>query len=138
MEISEDKKVLEYRLNRISNAPRNWTCWIALFTLINGVMLFMKNDVTLLAGLAFPFILGGATPHLVAASIFAAAGFLWSRTKIPVNVVLAIYFLDLIFCAYLEYWSGVALHIVVFFFLLIAHAGAKGLAKKISEKEPQA
>jgi hypothetical protein len=135
MEISEDKKVLEYRLNRIKNAPRNWVYWIAFFTLINGVFLLTQQDITFLAGAVFPFLVGDVLPHIVVAGLFGIAGYFWSMSKIPAKIALTIYFLDLLFCVYLQYWSGVAFHAVVFIFLLIANTGAKSLEIKISEKE---
>ncbi len=104
-------------MQRLRKAPRNWTYWIAGFTAANGLFLAMQHDFMVLAGLASPFAIPGATPHLIAAAAFGAIAYFSSRfPKLPI-LSLVVYVADMLFTAYVQLWSGLVMHLVVLVFV---------------------
>ncbi len=124
---TQDPKVLAFRMQRLRKAPRNWTYWVAGFTAANGLFLAMQHDFMILAGLAFPFAIPGATPHVIAAASVAAIAYFSSRAPKLLILSLVVYVVDTLFTAYVQLWSGLAMHLVVFAFLGFSFLGIRAL-----------
>ena len=124
---SQGPKVLEFRMQRLRKAPRNWTYWVAGFTAANGLFLILQHDVMILAGLALPFVVPGPFPHLMVAILFGAIAYV--SNKIPKILIISfiIYLGDTVFTAYVQLWSGLVLHLVVLAFVGLSFLGARAL-----------
>lgn len=129
MSTSPNQDVLAYRLDKLNKAPRKWAYWIAFFSFLNALFLSINHDVVILAGLVFPFMLAGSLHHFVIAAILAALAY-YPKTSLGIKLVFAIYAVDTLLSAYLGWWSGVIMHIVVFVFVAFALNGAKQLLKQ--------
>ena len=131
MSAIHDPNVMAFRIERMRRAPRNWTCWIALFTALNGVFLALQQDFLILAGLVVPFVISGtAVPHFIAAAVFAALAYASSRSRAALVAAAVIYVLDAALATYAGLWAGVVMHLVVFGFVGMALAGARQLEKQ--------
>jgi hypothetical protein len=130
MRPSQDPNVLAYRLERLRRAPRNWTFWIAAFTVLNGVFLAIKEDFMILAGLVIPFGFDGFWPHFIAAAMLAVAGYVGTRVTGLLWAAGAVYLVDTAFAAYAGIWSGVAMHVVVLVLVSIALNGLRVLGRQ--------
>ena len=129
--VSEVQSVAAFRVERMRRAPRNWTYWVAFFTLLNGVFLALGQDILILAGLVFPFLLGSAWPHFLAAVFVAAMAYFSARLSGLLAAGLVIYIGDALLAAYLDLWPGLVMHIVVLAFVGMALAGARQLSKQL-------
>jgi hypothetical protein len=129
--VSEVQSVTAFRVERMRRAPRNWTYWVAFFTLLNGVFLAAGQDVLILAGLVFPFLLGSAWPHFLLAVFFAALAYFSAHSRGLLVAGLVIYVTDALLAAYLDLWAGLVMHIVVLAFVGMALAGARQLSKQL-------
>jgi hypothetical protein len=113
-------------------APRNWTYWVSLFTLLNGVFLSMGQDVLILAGLVAPFLVGHAWPHFAAAAFYASLAYFSASSRFPLVVALVLYVADALLTVYLELWSGLIMHLVVLALVGVALAGARLLSRQLA------
>lgn len=124
---ANDPKVLEFRMQRLRKAPRSWTYWVAGFTAVNGMFVAVQQDITILAGLAFPFILPGAVAHLIAAAAFALVAYLSNTRPQLLIAPLVIYVADALFTAYAGIWSGLVMHVFVLAFVGFSFLGIRAL-----------
>ena len=131
MDNHQDKNILEFRLNRIRNAPRNWAYWVAFFTALNGLFVLIDQDIVIGAGLIFPFIIPTPTLHFISAGILALISYLSSRVRSILWVSLIVYVLDTIFSAYFQFWFASIMHIVVIFLVGIALISGRQLKKQL-------
>lgn len=124
---AQDPKVLEFRMQRLRKAPRNWTYWVSAFTAANGIFLAMQYDIMILAGFALPLAIPGPVPHLIIAAILIA--FAYASSKVPkiLFVPLAAYIVDTVFTAYAQLWAGLAMHLVVLAFIGFSFLGIRAL-----------
>ena len=123
----QDPKVLEFRMQRLRKAPRNWTYWIAGFTAANGIFLAIQHDITIIAGLALPFAISGPAPHLIAGAILAVIAYTSSKLPELLFIPLVTYIIDTCFAAYAQLWSGVFMHLVVLAFVGFSFVGIRAL-----------
>ena len=124
---AQDPKVLEFRMQRLRKAPRNWTYWVAGFTAANGIFLAMEHDIMILAGFALPFAIPGSAPHLVIAAILGAFAYASNRIPKILFIPLVAYTVDTAFTAYAQLWSGLAMHLVVLAFIGFSFVGIRAL-----------
>jgi hypothetical protein len=110
---NQGPKVLEFRMQRLRNAPRNWTYWVAGFTAANGIFLAMQHDLMILAGFALPFGIPGPAPHLISAAILGGIAYASNNFKKLLFIPFAAYLVDTFFSAYASLWSGLIMHLVV-------------------------
>jgi hypothetical protein len=122
-----DPKILEFRLQRFKKAPRNWTFWVAGFTVANGVFLSLQHDIMILAGLVYPFSYPGSMPHYISALFIAAFAVASFKTPKILLVPLGVYVADMLYAAHLEIWSGFAMHVVVLVFICIIFIGIRSV-----------
>lgn len=125
---------MEFQAKHAGGAPRRWTYWVAVFTAVNGALLVAQQDLTFLAGLVAPFAFNGATPHFIAAAIFAAIAYLSTKYRWTLLIGLALYAADTLFSAYLSLWSGVVMHIIVMGLAVIAIAAGRKLEMQLASK----
>ena len=114
-------------MQRLRKAPRNWTYWVAGFTAANGIFLAMQHDFMILAGLALPFGIPGATSHLIAAVIFGAIAYTSNKLPKLLLIPLVAYIADTLFTVYVQLWSGLAMHLVVLAFVGFSFFGIRAL-----------
>ena len=131
MENGQSPEVLAFRIERMKKAPRNWCYWIGIFTTINGILLISKSDVLFLAGLVIPYQFPSPLPHFIAAVIYGLVGYLWKYWPLCAKIALGVYFVDLLLCAVLGFWAGVAMHAAIFFFIFMAHVGSIAINKQL-------
>lgn len=129
--MSEAQSVRAYRVERMRRAPRNWTYWVAFFTLLNGVFLGIGQDILILAGLVAPFLVGGAWPHFVAALVLAALAFHAVKLRWLLIIGLLVYVADAILAIYLGLWAGMVMHILVLVFVGFALLTARSLSRQV-------
>lgn len=123
-------EVIAYRVQRMRNAPRNWVYFIAACTVINGLLIGGKGDVSFPIAMAFPFLFPGDVAHYIAAAVLIGVGQFEAKEGVGPQLALAAYFLDTLWAAYAEQWLAVGLHVAVFAFVAIALNGARLLERQ--------
>src|SRR5262245_10671232 len=126
----DSPEVMTFRLERLRKAPRNWCFWVAAFTAMNGVFLLTNSDVLIPAALIFP---SSSWPwlHFVSATVLATTGYLGQTIRGVYLLALAIYVLDILFCAFGGLWFGVVVHAIVLALVGFALNGVRILRKQL-------
>lgn len=133
MSTADSPEVLEFRINRVKRAPRNWTYWVAAFTAVNGVSLEAHQDFMIPAGLTLPYSIPGASSHFIVAAVLAGLALISKKAPVLLYVSAAIYLADTALSAYLSIWLSVVMHFVVMMFVFMALTAARLLEKKRAE-----
>ena len=131
---SQDPKVLEFRMQRLRKAPRNWTYWVAGFTAANGVFLALQHDIMILAGFALPFGIPGPAPHLISAAVLGGIAYASSKLQKLLLIPLVAYLVDTFFTAYAALWSGLIMHLIVLALVGSSFLGIRALKTLQAQK----
>jgi hypothetical protein len=138
MNTIQNPDVVQFRIERMQRAPRNWCYWVAIFTAINGFLAGFQSDTTFLAGFVVPYLIGGVGPHFSFAIVLAALGHFGQTKRAMYAVALVAYVLDALLAAFLQLWSGLVMHVVVLAFVAVAVNGARTLQKQLAQNAQQA
>lgn len=130
MSAADSPEVLEFRINRVKRAPRNWTYWVAAFTAANGVSLEAHQDFMIPAGLTLPYTIPGGASHFIVAAVLVGLAVASKKAPALLYVAAVIYIADTALSAYLSIWLSVVMHFVVMMFVFMGLWAAKLLAKK--------
>jgi len=137
MSAAQSPELMQFRVERMRRAPRNWCFWVAAFTAVNGILVGVQSDMTILAGFVVPYLIGGVGPHLAVAIILAVIGY-FGQTKRPLYLIaLVAYALDAMLAGILQLWAGLFMHVVILVFVAIALNGARLLQKQLAQTVQQ-
>ncbi len=137
MNNAQSPDVVQFRIDRMRRAPRNWCYWVAVVTAVNGFLAGYQSDTTFLVGFVAPYLVGGVWAHLAIAIIVAALGHFGQRQRGLYIAALVAYVLDALLATGLQLWSGLVMHIVVLAFVAIALNGARILQNQLSQRVQQ-
>jgi hypothetical protein len=93
----------------------------------------VQSDVTILAGLIVPYLIGGVGPHFSFAIILAAIGHFGQAKRQLYLIALVSYALDALLAASLQLWAGLVMHVVILIFVAIALNGARLLQEQLAQ-----
>jgi hypothetical protein len=137
MSAAQSPELMQFRVERMRRAPRNWCFWVAAFTAVNGILVGVQSDMTILAGFVVPYLIGGVEPHLAVAIILAVIGHFGQSNRSLYLIALVAYALDAVLAGALRLWAGLFMHVLIFVFIAIALNGARILQKQLAQVEQQ-
>jgi hypothetical protein len=137
MSAAQSSEVIQFRLERVRRAPRNWCYWVAAFTAVNGIFVGVQSGMMILAGFVAPYFIGGVGPHFAFAITLVAIGH-FGQAKRPLYLIALIaYVLDALLAVILQLSSGLVMHVVVVSFVAVALNAARLLQKELAHNAQQ-